>query len=108
MQQLSSSNSSSSSSASSNCPVASTAAADSIDPEDDDHRHRRPCAATSILGLARTPSRASTTEPGTGTDIAILAAAANAVGEAYNRVATAGIVAHVPPPSSSTSMEARP
>ncbi|KAJ3471391.1 hypothetical protein MRS44_001490 [Fusarium solani] len=97
MQQLSSSNSSSSSSASSNCPVASTAAADSIDPEDDDHRHRRPCAAASTSGLARTPSSASTTEPGTGTDIAILAAAANAVGEAYNRVATADIVAHVPP-----------
>ncbi|KAM0440948.1 hypothetical protein ACHAPT_000251 [Fusarium lateritium] len=97
MQQLSSSNSSSSSSASSNCPVAPTAAADSIEPEEDDHRHRCPRAAASTPGLAHTASSASTTEPGTGTDIAVLAAAANAVGEAYNRAATAGVLAHVPP-----------
>ncbi|KAF4465404.1 hypothetical protein FALBO_7752 [Fusarium albosuccineum] len=94
MQKLSGSNSSSTPAASSSCPVASSsAAADSIDPDDDDHHHRRP-PLTSASASAPTLATSSTTK--TSPDIAVLAAAASAVGEAYNRASTAGDLAHDP------------
>ncbi|KAM0564582.1 hypothetical protein ACHAPJ_000797 [Fusarium lateritium] len=103
MQRLSSFNSPSSSSASSNCPVTSAVVNDPIDPEEEDHhrRHHRPPATTSISAPAVPTFAAWSTTRTTNTEVdtnaSALATATAAVGEAYNKLTTAGRTAHDSP-----------